>query len=111
MRTDDLPHIPHPTTDEQADRPRQLDPPLSPLVTALAFLILLAYVLFVVWMQASTSPLDRVPEPERALQLVSERTLDLREALSRLPWWERVLYEGMSGSDVKELEEARDWYR
>lgn len=85
-------------------------PPLSPVLTLLFGVVLLACILFIVWLQVSVPPLDRVPVPERALLLIVERMMDLEERLASVPRWERLLYEGTAGSEFDELEQALDWY-
>ncbi len=56
------------------------------------------------------SPLAFVPEPERALALVVERTMELRDALARAPAWERRFYELTMTEGAGELEQAIAWY-
>ena len=51
------------------------------LVTALASVVLVAFILLMAWLQFSGSRLDAVEEPERALALIVGRTMDIDEAI------------------------------
>ncbi len=87
-----------------------LRPKLSPVATGLSAGVLLACLSFYGWLQVSVPPLERVPTPERALSLMVGRTLDLEDALTRLPAWERWLYRMTTDSGPDELRQAITWY-
>ena len=87
-----------------------LQPKPSPVVTGLAAVVLLACLSLYGWLQISVPPLQRVHAPERALALVVGRTLDLEEALTKLPAWERWLYRLTTDSGPHELLQAITWY-
>ncbi len=87
-----------------------LRPQLSPVVTGLSAVILLACLTLYGWLHLSVPPLERVPTPERALSLMVGRTLDLEDALTRLPAWERWFYRMTTDSGPDELKQAITWY-
>lgn len=85
-------------------------PPLSPVGTALSALVLFAALLLFAWLQVSVPPLDRVASPERALELMVGRSLDLEEAFAALPSWQRFLVELSLSDSGDTLAEALAWY-
>ena len=84
--------------------------PLVWLVTILAALVLLAFVAMIAWLQYSGSRVEGVSQPERALALIVGRTMDLDEAIDRVPAWERFVYRVMSTDPAEDLDEALRWY-
>ncbi|MBI4240364.1 MAG: CPBP family intramembrane metalloprotease [Candidatus Rokubacteria bacterium] len=82
---------------------------LSAGVSVLAAFVLLAYIAWITWTQASVPPLDRVSSPEQALLLMVSRAMDLEEALAQAPRWERRLYEVTTGG-IDEPAQAIAWY-
>ncbi len=89
---------------EPAGRPR-----VGP-VTMLATVVLLAFIAIMVWLQYAGSRVEGVDEPERALALIVGRTMDIDEAVSRAPAWERFVYRVTSTDPAEDLEEAIRWY-
>jgi membrane protease YdiL (CAAX protease family) len=85
-------------------------PRFSPFVTALAAVVLLAGLMMFFWLQISVPRLDRVQLPDRALELMIGRTMDVEEALTRVPAWERFLHNLTMGDGEDELPLAVDWY-
>lgn len=83
---------------------------LSALLTAACALFLAAIIVLVISLHAGEIPLDAVPEPERALALVVERTMELRDALALAPAWERRFYELTMTEGAAELAQAIAWY-
>ncbi len=73
--------------------------------------VLLAGIAFVVWLHHTIPPLERLASPERALALLVGRTMDLDQALTRLPPWERFFFELSTGDSSRELEQSIEWYR
>ena len=61
-------------------------------------------------MHANEPAVESVQEPERALALVVERTMELRDALARAPAWERRFYELTMTEGAGELAQAITWY-
>jgi len=85
-------------------------PKFSPVGTGLAAVVLLACLSLYGWLQVSVPPLERVSTPERALPLLVGRTLDLEDALMRLPVWERGFYRLTMDGGPDELTQAITWY-
>lgn len=61
-------------------------------------------------LHAGEPALESVQEPERALALVVERTMELRDALARAPAWERRFYELTMTEGAGEVAQAITWY-
>jgi len=53
----------------------------------------------IVWSYSSVSHLDRVMGPERSLERLTSRTMELEHALTQLSQGERLLYRILSGND------------
>jgi membrane protease YdiL (CAAX protease family) len=83
---------------------------LSVLLTAGCALFLAALFAVAISLHESEPALDAVHEPERALALVVERTMELRDALTRAPAWERRFYELTMTEGAGELAQAITWY-
>ncbi len=86
------------------------DPRFSKTVTVLSALVLVVCVGLVMWMAMSVPKLDRVAAPERALNLMVNRTMEIEEALKRAPPWEQVLYNLTMGSSDSERAQSIAWY-
>lgn len=80
------------------------------LLTAAAAVVLAAFVLLVVRLHMSSARVDSVGEPERALALVVERTMDLDDALAAAPPLERRLYALTLTDGGGSLAQAIEWY-
>jgi uncharacterized protein len=83
----------------------------SPTVTLLAALFLVVAVGSVVGLSASSSKLDRIESPERALSLMVSRTMDVQEGLKRAPQWEQQLFAWTSGDNETERAHEIEWYQ
>ena len=83
--------------------------PLGRVVTGLSA-VLLAIATLLVVPQLGEPPLSRLEEPERALALIVERTMDVQAALADAPAWERRLYTLTHTDAGSEIDEAIDWY-
>jgi CAAX protease family protein len=75
----------------------------SPWVTAIYALLTAGLVGFFYFSWGS--PLANLEHPETSLERLVSREMDFREALNRVPRWERRLYE-LTGSDPETFEEA-----
>ena len=80
------------------------------LVTALASVVLVAFILLMAWLQFSGSRVDAVEEPERALALIVGRTMDIDDAVAHAPAWEQFVYRVLSSDPAEDLEEGLRWY-
>jgi hypothetical protein len=83
---------------------------LSPLVTGLALLIVIASVAAHGWLLYGSPRLGDVQTAERALPQIVARTMDLRAALAQAPAPEQRLYELLAGDVQRDLAEAIRWY-
>ena len=83
----------------------------SPTVTLLSALFLMVALVSVVWLSASSSKLDRIESPERALSLMVSRTMGVQEGLKRAPQWEQRLFAWTSGDNEAERAHEIEWYQ
>ena len=91
----------HPSEDHTIsfpDPPHQSSP-FSILITVLSTIFLLASIGTIVWSPASLSPLDRVTAPERSLERLTGRAMELEHALTLVTERERLLYRILSGNE------------
>ncbi|MER3424733.1 MAG: hypothetical protein C4293_17430, partial [Nitrospiraceae bacterium] len=96
---------------EYAVRDRKsYDPQFSLILTSLFGIVLLASIIFFTWLQMSVPRAERVASPARALSLMVGRMMDLEEAFTQAPAWERFLYEMTAENGANELEQAIGWY-
>ena len=82
----------------------------SRLLTAAAALVLAAFVVLVVRLHVTSARVEGVSEPDRALAVVVERTLDLEDALAVASPLERRLYALTLTDGGGSLAQAIDWY-
>ena len=83
----------------------------SPTVTLLSALFLIVALASVVWLSVSSSKLERIESPERALSLMVSRTRDVQEGLKRAPQWEQQLLAWTSGDNAAEQAHEIEWYQ
>jgi membrane protease YdiL (CAAX protease family) len=74
-------------------------------------MVLLISIALVGWFAMDIPKLSRVENPERALEHMVSRLMDVEAGFARLPEWERLLYELTMGSDANERDQAISWYR
>src|SRR5262249_26044905 len=80
------------------------------LLTVLAALVLVSFIAMMVWLQFIGSRVDGIEDPERALALIVGRIMDIDEAVSRAPAWERFVYRVLSTEPAEDLDEGLRWY-
>jgi hypothetical protein len=80
-----------------------VSPYFSPWVTAIYAALTAGLVGFFYFSWGS--PLANLEQPEASLERVVSREMDFRDALARVPSWERRIYE-LTGSDPETFEEA-----
>jgi CAAX protease family protein len=80
------------------------------VVTGLAGLVVLAFIVLAVRLHLAGSRLDAIEDPARALALIVERTMDLEDAMERVAGWERRLYELTVSDGRSEIDHAIVWY-
>jgi len=85
-------------------------PPRVALLTVLAGLVLLAFVVLTTWLSYGRPRVDGVPDPEEALAVVVGRTLELDEALERTSPGERRLWGLLLSDRQQDLAESIVWY-
>jgi hypothetical protein len=83
----------------------------SPTVTLLSALFLTVALASVVWLSVSSSKLERIESPERALSLMVSRTRDVQEGLNRAPQWEQQLLAWATGDNETERAHEIEWYQ
>ena len=80
------------------------------LLTVLAAVVLASFIAMMIWLQFSGSRVEGIEEPERALALIVGRTMDIDDAVSREPAWERFVYRVLSTEPAEDLDEGLRWY-
>ena len=80
------------------------------LLTVLAAVVLASFITMMIWLQFSGSRVEGIEEPERALALIVGRTMDIDDAVSRAPAWERFVYRVLSTEPAEDLDEGLRWY-
>ena len=80
------------------------------LLTVLAAVVLASFITMMIWLQFSGSRVEGIEEPERALALIVGRTMDIDDAVSREPAWERFVYRVLSTEPAEDLDEGLRWY-
>ena len=90
-------------------------PPARPrrrgrLLTIAAALVLVGFIVLVARLHLTSSRVESVTEPDRALALIVERTMDLDDALATASALERRLYALTLTDGGGSLAEAIDWY-
>ena len=104
------PVIPEPQYMGASPPPRWYDPQFSKAVTILSAIVLFASVTLVVWFTIDIPKIGRVADPEKALEHMVSRIMDVEEGFKHLPAWEHALYEVTMGSDASERDQAISWY-
>lgn len=102
----------------QVDRPTGSSHPLSPfnspwsvLVSVVCACALVTALGSVVWFSITAPKLDRVEEPDRALELMVGRMMEAQEGLGRSPEWQQWLAEWTMGDKREAYEQGIQWYR
>src|SRR5690348_402754 len=83
----------------------------SRLVSVISAILLLAALGSILWYSATVPKLDRLEEPERALDLMVSRIMEAQDGLQRSPVWQQRLAEWIVGSSEKERLLAIQWYQ
>lgn len=83
----------------------------SRLVSVISAGLLLTALGSILWFSATVPKLDRLDEPERALDLMVSRIMEAQDGLQRSPAWQQRLAEWMVGSSEKERLLAIQWYQ
>lgn len=83
----------------------------SRAVSLISAALLLSVLGSLLWFSATVPPLNRIEEPDRALDLMVGRMMEAQEELRRLPPWQQRLTEWMVGSNDYERLLAIQWYQ
>lgn len=83
----------------------------SRVVSLISAALLLSVFGSLLWFSATVPPLNRVEEPDQALDLMVGRMMEAQEELRRLPPWQQRLTEWMVGSNDYERLLAIQWYQ
>jgi uncharacterized protein len=83
----------------------------SRIVNVLSAVILFASIGTILWSSATFPKLDRIVEPDRALELMVSRMMEAQDGLHRAPVWQQRLAEWTLGSSEKERRQAIQWYQ
>ena len=83
----------------------------SRVVNVASAVILLAAIGAILWFSATLPKLERVEEPDRALELMVGRIMEAQDGLRRSPVWQQRLAEWTVGSSERERLQAIQWYQ
>lgn len=83
----------------------------SRFVSVISAGLVLAAIGSILWLSATIPRLERLEDPERALDLMASRILEAQDGLQRAPAWEQRLAEWMVGSSEKERLLTIQWYQ
>lgn len=109
---------------EQSSDLPQHDPPAAPkpsiapyssrwslAVSGVCAGILVAALGAVLWFSVTLPKLQRFEDPDRALELMVSRTLEVQDSFRRAPEWQQWLADWTMGSDDEARAQAIQWYR
>ncbi len=85
--------------------------PLSLTVSALSAVVLVAALGAILWFSATLPKLERLEEPDRALELMVSRTMEAQDGLRQSPKWQQWLTGWTAGSQEAERAQAIQWYQ
>lgn len=97
-----------------ADSPQSNEPfqsPVSLMVSAVSAAVLVSALGAIVWFSATLPKLQRLDEPDRALELMVSRTMEAQDGLRHSPEWQQWLTEWTAGSNEAERIQAIRWYQ
>ena len=83
----------------------------SRFVSVISAMLLLATLGSIFWYSATAPKLERLEDPEHALDLMVSRIMEAQDGLQRSPAWQQRLAEWMVGSSEKERLLAIQWYQ
>lgn len=105
----DLPPHDQPTVSTQSVAPYSSR--WSLIVSGVCVGILVAALGTILWFSVSLPKLQRVEEPDRALDLMVSRMLDAQDSLRRAPKWQQWLADWTMDSNDEARRQAIQWYR
>ncbi len=83
----------------------------SMIVSVLSAALLIAAFGTLIWFSATLPKLQRLEEPDRALELMVSRTLEAQDGLRHSPEWQQWVNEWTAGSNEAERAQAIQWYQ
>ena len=105
----DFPHHDQPTVPEPSITPYSSR--WSLVVSGVCAGTLVAALGAVLWFSVTLPKLQRFEDPDRALDLMVSRTLDVQDSLRRAPRWQQWVGEWTMGSSDEAMRQAIEWYR
>ena len=97
-----------------ADGPERNNPfrtCFSPLVSTVSAVVLVVALGAILWFAATLPKLERLEEPDRALELMVSRTMEAQDGLRESPEWQQSLTEWTAGSQEAERAQTIQWYQ
>lgn len=79
-------------------------------MSVVSAVVLLASLGAIIWFSATLPKLEQFEEPIRALELMVERSMDVREGLNRSPLWQQWIAQWTVDSTENERLQAIEWY-
>src|SRR5574337_577447 len=105
----DLPPSDQPAVPKQSISPHRSR--WSLVVSGVCAGILIAALGTIVWFSVTSPRLQRFEEPDRALDLMVSRMLDVQDSLRRAPQWQQWLADWTMDSNDEARRQAIQWYR
>ena len=81
------------------------------VVSVMSAGVLIAALGAILWVSATLPKLERLEEPDRALELMVSRTMEAQDGLRQSPEWQQNLTEWTTGSIEAERTQAIQWYQ
>lgn len=85
--------------------------PWSIVVSVVCACVLLTALGSILWFSITVPKLDRIEEPDRALDLMVSRMMEAQDGLSRSPEWQQWLAEWTMGNKDEASSQGIQWYR
>lgn len=108
------PHPDFPQRDQPAGPKQSISPYRSRwslVVSGVCAGVLIAALGTILWFAATQPKLQRVEEPDRALDLMVSRMLDAQDSLRRAPQWQQWLADWTMDSQDEARRQTIQWYR
>ncbi len=100
-----------PTADGQGAVDQPFASSFSPTVSVICALMLFASLVAIMWFSTTLPRLQRLENPDRALDLMVSRTMEAQDGLARSPQWQQRIMGWMVSSSEAERLQAISWYR
>ena len=100
-----------PEANDHETIPQPVAATFSPTVSVISAMVLLASLIAIMWFSATLPRLQRLEDPDRALDLMVSRTMEAQDGLVRSPKWQQRIMGWMASSSEAERLQAIAWYR